>query len=1152
MPIFGEYETIGEPIAVTEYRHHTTTVWRARKLGSGAEATFAIKSFVPHRVAGTERAEQEALDKDHALEFLEGVKQLKKAHSEGGRCLAAVHAMGYADDGTWYATDYYPRNTLKAWIARRGSMDDAALAQVVRCISAAALALKRSRGYSHGNLKPSNIYLVGKPRPLRQTPLELGDIYPSGTAPLGRLEERSNQEAKELLGSVMEVQDLRALGELILQLVEGRLVTSAYDYNYPIAASPAWERLGRQANRWRDLCNQLLDPQLSLTKINFESLARDFQPSTFAVHRTKIFIGAGAVCLLAVGIFVGMQLMERARVQREKARNEKFAVLLKESRAALEQDDYTAALTKTKEALELKPNAGEATELKAQVEQKFEAAYQRELTAARQALAAERFDEVERAASRALQLRQGDKAANDVMKEAQVRRNAKLSKKEQDENYMAAINAANIALAKDDYPGALTEINRALGYRANDAEALRLQAQAEREQRAARERADRERDYGVAMQTGRAALRDKDFEKAKREAERALGYKANDGPAMELAASAEAGLRTAREQAELERKYQQATNASGVALARNDFGTAIAEADRALGLRTNDVVALKLKTAAQQGQANAKAQAELDRNYKEAVMAARTALNQRDFAKAKSEVARALTLRTNDAPALELKAQIETAQQAALAQEEQDRNYKLAIEAAQAARAKSDFKTMLAEANRALTFRANDKPAQDLKTAAEQGLKLAAEQAQRDQNYRDALTAAEQALAKKDYADALAQANRALTFRANDKAALAVKDQAEKALEAIRTQAQRAQTYQQAMTAASNSWARAEAAFEKLSYDQALLEVTNTLKQFQVARANGEATAVEPLEKELKKRQTDIQREQGEGNQFLGLIKVVKQALQTNNLALAEQRLGTVQELAQTNGLSGREYVIRVSREAGLRAIEKDYREAQEKWRAGIVAWLEAERPDYAKARDAAKVSKAFADLTERIKTEQPVWEKSVEQFTQGKYDFMDSLATGALAQKLPFSKLLTQAEAEKKQLAVVKQAQADLQGGARTNDKWQSLRDSLKGLAVETKQKPPFAEVIKWLAENDPVNALQFEVDLYKVWFKVGNYRRDMTYQGQKVVPIEGNIPRQNQEAYAKRVAGIQQAFKDAGLATPERDRELEALKQAIENWNR
>lgn len=301
MPIFGDFETIGEPVAVTEYRHHTTTVWRARKAGSGTEATFAIKCFVPHPTVGKEESDEEKLERNQALEFLEGIKQLKKAHAEGGRNLCPVHAFGYADEGTWYATDFYPRNTLKAWISRRGSMDDAALAQVVRCVCAAALALKRSRGYSHGNLKPSNIFLVGKPRPLRQTPLALGDVYPSGAAPLARLEDAANREAKELLGSVMEVQDLRALGELLLQLVEGRLVSSAYDYNYPIAASPAWERLGRHAERWRELCNRLLDPQLSLTKINFESLTREFRPSAVAGKLPLIAGAIGVIVLIASG-----------------------------------------------------------------------------------------------------------------------------------------------------------------------------------------------------------------------------------------------------------------------------------------------------------------------------------------------------------------------------------------------------------------------------------------------------------------------------------------------------------------------------------------------------------------------------------------------------------------------------------------------------------------------------------------------------------------------------------------------------------------------------------------------------------------------------------------------------------------------------------
>lgn len=303
MPTFGEFETVGEPIAVTDYRGHVTTVWRARKLGTQDDPGFAVKCFAPHRRKAAASQEEEALDRDHGLEFLEGVKQLKKAHAEGGRSLCPIHAFGLADEGAsaWYVTDFYPRNTLKAWIARRGSVDGGALAQVVRCVCAAGLALKRSRGYSHGNLKAANIFLVGKPRPLRQTPLELGDVYPSGAAPLTRLESAENRDAKALLGDVMEVQDLRALGELILQLVEGRLISSAFDYNYPIAPSPAWERLGRDADRWRELCNRLLDPQLSLTKLSFESLAREFRPSAVAGKLPLIAGAIGVIVLIAGG-----------------------------------------------------------------------------------------------------------------------------------------------------------------------------------------------------------------------------------------------------------------------------------------------------------------------------------------------------------------------------------------------------------------------------------------------------------------------------------------------------------------------------------------------------------------------------------------------------------------------------------------------------------------------------------------------------------------------------------------------------------------------------------------------------------------------------------------------------------------------------------
>lgn len=1155
MPIFGDFETVGEPIAVTEYRHHTTTVWRARKLGSGADPTLAIKCFAPLRAGAGQDQDEETLAKDHALEFLEGVKHLKKAHAEGGRCLCPVHAFGFTDAGPWFVTDFYPRNTLKAWIARRGSMDGPALAQVVRSVCSAGLSLKRARGYSHGNLKPSNIFLVGKPRPLRQTPLELGDVYPAGAAPMTRLEGEENRDAKELLGKAMEAQDLRALGELLLQLVEGRLVSSAYDYNYPIAHSPAWDRLGRHADRWRELCNRLLDPQLSLGEVNFESLLREFQPSGFAVHRTKILAGAGAVCVIVVGIYLGMQMVERGRVRREKARAEKFVTLIAESKAALEQNDFAAALTKSAEALRLKPDAPEAAALKAQVEQKFETAYQHEISGARQGLAAERFDDAERAANRALQLRPADKLASDLMKEAQTRRNNLLTKAQQDRNYEAAINAANIAVAGEDFTTALTEINRALGYRANDADALRLKVMAEKGQQAARDKAESERNYRLALDTGRAAVEQKDYDKAKREAERALGYKANDAAAQALLAAAEAGLKAAREQAELERKYQQATNAAGVALAKDDFATALTEANRALALRTNDVAAANLKLAAELGQKQAKAQAELERNYQDALTAARSALRNKDYDKAKSNVERALGLRAKDAVALELKTKIEAEEKAARTQAEQDRNYQQAITAAQAAGAEKDYDRMLSEANRALGFRANDKPALDLKAQAERGQQAVRQQAELDQNYRLALAAAEQALEQADYSKAITEANRALHYRPNDATANRLIANAGAKQEAQKQKAQREENYRQAMTLGSNAWARADLAFEKMNYNQALQEITNTLKQFQVARANGDSTAVEPLEKQLKKRQADIQREQEDENQFVGLLKTVKLALQTNNLALAEERLAPVQELARTNGLSGREYAIRAGRDVSVRSFEKEFRDAQDRLRISIVALVEAERPDYQKALALAKTSKAFADLAARIKTEQPVWDKYDAQFAQGKYDFIDALAGSGLAQKLPFKQLLTLGQSEMKLLEAIKKAQVEIQAAGTTkasNEKWQRLRDELKAVPAAVKQKPSFQELNRWAAENDPVNAFQYELDLYKVWFKVGNYRRDLMYQGQKAEPMQGNITRQNQEAYVNRVLFIKQAFKDAGLSTPERENDLDALKQAIELWNR
>ena len=297
MPVFGEYETIGEPVSITETHGHLSTIWRVRKSGSQDRQIYALKCFSPRRREVPAQETEDTLEADRSLEFLEAVKQVKKAQSEGGRCLVPIHAFGPSDEGAWYVTDFFSRGSLKNWIEKKGRVDDAALRRIVHSIAAGCLALKRHCGRSHGNLKAANVFLSGRPRPLRKTPFLIADPIPM---PLThRLGSGDRRTVGGLIHDVFEVHDLRAIGELILQLVEGRLIGSGYDYNFPIVQSAAWSNLGKHGESWRELCNRLLDPNLSTEKVNLESLERKFRPSAVVSSLPVLFAVGAVICAVA-------------------------------------------------------------------------------------------------------------------------------------------------------------------------------------------------------------------------------------------------------------------------------------------------------------------------------------------------------------------------------------------------------------------------------------------------------------------------------------------------------------------------------------------------------------------------------------------------------------------------------------------------------------------------------------------------------------------------------------------------------------------------------------------------------------------------------------------------------------------------------------
>lgn len=311
MPSFGEFETVGAPAEVTHERGFVTTIWQARKVGGGENRLFAIKVYSPKQSSmqsdGAAHAERQRA-------FLEGARQLQGAGAAGEESrLCPIHDVGLSEEGVWYATDFFRRGSLKTWISRLGEIDSDSLKHVLHEVVSGCLSLHSARGHGHGNLKPANVLLTGKPRPLRETRLLLADPYPAAPLMLAQWDPAS-RPAEPWRQPVSEAGDLRALGELILQLVESRLVRSVSGYNYPIEDSEHWQKLGRNAEYWRHLCNRLLDPELSTDTVSLPILEQELRPEVRTTRIPRMLTGVGLICLLLlVGVATARHLKSPAK-----------------------------------------------------------------------------------------------------------------------------------------------------------------------------------------------------------------------------------------------------------------------------------------------------------------------------------------------------------------------------------------------------------------------------------------------------------------------------------------------------------------------------------------------------------------------------------------------------------------------------------------------------------------------------------------------------------------------------------------------------------------------------------------------------------------------------------------------------------------------
>jgi hypothetical protein len=238
----------------------------------------------------SEEEQTPTLEPDRRLEFLEVVKQQKKAHECGARQVVPVLDFGIAPEGAWYACDYYPRGFLKKWISQRAGVSEEELRHIVSSAAQCLLALKQQCHRSHGSLTGASILIGGKPgAPLREAPLFFTYLKPG--------DERD--------ASRFELADLRALGLIIYQLVCRQDTPVFHADNFPIPPSEHWRQLGKFGDFWRELCNRLLDPGLVLDKLSLEKLVAEL-PGEKPVQSNGLWIGvaAGAIALVAGGVYL--------------------------------------------------------------------------------------------------------------------------------------------------------------------------------------------------------------------------------------------------------------------------------------------------------------------------------------------------------------------------------------------------------------------------------------------------------------------------------------------------------------------------------------------------------------------------------------------------------------------------------------------------------------------------------------------------------------------------------------------------------------------------------------------------------------------------------------------------------------------------------
>lgn len=263
MTNFGKYELVD-----TLYQTEFGLVGTARARGDERAKLRVVKVFRP--TVGDADARY-----SEAQSFLERAKIQQSLTAKGARGWAPIHESGRLAEGAFYVTDYAPL-TVQKLIDAQVDIAPPLLHQIIDRTVAGLVELKAARGRAHGNLKPSNVLIVGQ-----------GDLSQAAVL-------LSDPASQSMAASVGEVGDRIALGQMIHELVLHRPFDSGTVW--PLAPDAGWLKLGKRGDAWRRLCSDLLSPTPRPTVAPLSALVR--QLKSLNPRRQGVLLPVAAVLML--------------------------------------------------------------------------------------------------------------------------------------------------------------------------------------------------------------------------------------------------------------------------------------------------------------------------------------------------------------------------------------------------------------------------------------------------------------------------------------------------------------------------------------------------------------------------------------------------------------------------------------------------------------------------------------------------------------------------------------------------------------------------------------------------------------------------------------------------------------------------------------